>query len=106
MFRTWICVNSFKPSSPNSTPTPERFEPPKGRCGCSSPCLFTHTVPDVMDCARAQARSLSFDQIEPPRTYLDAVARATASFAAEYLMTGKTAQDCSSSTNCVPSATS
>ena len=42
---TRACVMLLRPSTPNSTPQPEDFTPPKGTIGWTMPCWLIQTVP-------------------------------------------------------------
>jgi hypothetical protein len=72
-------VISNRPSSPNSTPRPDRLTPPKGALGWIAPCLLIQTDPHSSRRAISLARAMSLDQTDPPSPLSLALAAAMAS---------------------------
>src|SRR3954468_10696923 len=60
-------VNSFSPSTPNSTPKPDCLTPPNGALGWIAPCLLIQTEPASILWTTLRAPSRSLPQTEPPR---------------------------------------
>src|SRR5260370_1342145 len=64
-------VNSSSPSWPISAPIPDCFTPANGVSGLTSRCLFTQTVPELIQPATPNARSRSDDQTQPANPVAD-----------------------------------